>query len=559
MSRRISIISLLSAVAVLSSCIKNDIPYPLVVPHILTMDVDGGTVTIDQNKLTVLIKLEETVDLKNVNIKAFSLDRTDIRGAEDLKGRHDLTKPMQVKLSVYEDFVWTIRAERPVERYFTVEKQVGSATIDDVNHRVIVEVSKKKADLSAIRVLTCKLGPKQVSNYSIDFKDPVNFADENGYAVPRELEVSYFGETEVWRLFVTKSDKSLTLTNVNVWTKEVYLTAVGIEGEDNGFKYRQKDSGNDWTVVDKSCISTNGGEFTAHLTELEPSTTYEFFPYSGDEMLDVNEFVTDAPRQLPNASFDVISPVTSSYYKWYDPASAIDDCKTEFWGSGNGSETIGGSAGMGFVITAPDDNDKKDGERSVVCQSVNAVVKFAAGNIFAGSWNGMVGTKGGKVLFGRPWTTRPKALRIWAKYSAGTITHIDGVPDGVTVSKSDYDMGMVKVALGYWDYRKYGGTKESPILWNTTDKSSFVDFNTDASTIAYGEIYFHGDGYETLNGVKTKQPTGEWRQITIPLNYRDMTTVPTHIVVSCASSAYGDYFTGCETAKLWLDAFELIY
>ena len=87
MSRRISIISLLSAVAVLSSCIRNDIPYPLVVPHILTMDVDGGTVTIDQNKLTVLITLEETVDLKNVNIKSFSLDRTDIRGAEDLKGR----------------------------------------------------------------------------------------------------------------------------------------------------------------------------------------------------------------------------------------------------------------------------------------------------------------------------------------------------------------------------------------------------------------------------------------------------------------------------------------
>ena len=80
------------------------------------MDVDGGTVTIDQNKLTVLIKLEETVDLKNVNIKSFSLDRTDIRGAEDLKGRHDLTKPMQVNLSVYEEVVWSIRAESPVER-----------------------------------------------------------------------------------------------------------------------------------------------------------------------------------------------------------------------------------------------------------------------------------------------------------------------------------------------------------------------------------------------------------------------------------------------------------
>ena len=118
---------------------------------------------------------------------------------------------------------------------------------------------------------------------------------------------------------------------------------------------------------------------------------------------------------------------------------------------------------------------------------------------------------------------------------------------------------MVKVAIGTWDYKTYGGTKESPILWNTTDKSTFVDFNTDASTIACGELFLHGDGYQTLNGVKTTENVGEWRQITIPLNYRDLTAFPTHVVVSCASSAYGDYFTGCETAKLWLDGFEFIY
>ncbi|MGN0191466.1 MAG: PCMD domain-containing protein [Candidatus Cryptobacteroides sp.] len=555
-----SIIPILSILAVLTSCIKNDIPYPLVVPHIINMEVEGGTVAIDQTKYAVTITLGETVDLKNVVIKSCKIDREDARMSEDLVGHHNLTTPMKLKLSVYEDFEWTISAVRPIERYFTVEKQVGAAVIDDVNRRVVVEVSKKKADLAAINVLSCKLGPKQVTNYSIDFNSPVNFADENGDAVPRELEVSYFGETEIWRLFVSKSDKSLSLNNVNVWTREAYLTAVGIEGEENGFKFRQKDAGEDWTLVDPSSISTNGGEFTAHLTDLAPDTTYEFFAYSGDEMLDVAEFTTNPESQLPNASFEVISPVSgSNYYKWYDPASSIPDCRTEFWGSGNGNETIGGSGGMGFVITAPDDDDKKDGDRSVVCKSVNAVVKFAAGNIFAGSWNGMVGTKGGKVLFGRPWTTRPKALRIWAKYSSGTITHIDGVPDGVTVTTSDYDMGMVKVALGCWDYRKYGGTKESPILWNTTDKSTFVDFTTDSSTIAYGEVYFHGNGYQTLNGVRTSENVGEWRQITIPLDYRDLATEPTHIVVSCASSAYGDYFTGCETARLWLDAFELIY
>ena len=324
------------------------------------------------------------------------------------------------------------------------------------------------------------------------------------------------------------------------------------------FSYRAEGS-EAWSIAD--AVKESEGYYSAKLTSLTPSTTYEYkLTIAGIDQSDISRFTTDEVRQLPNSSFDVISKVSGKdFYKWYDPSSSIADCQTEFWGSGNGNETYNGSGNFKTVITVPDDSDKKDGDRSVICQSAYAVVKFAAGNIFAGSWNGMVGTSGGKVLFGRPWATRPTALRIWAKYSAGTINRIDEVPEGVTVTKNDYDRGMVKVAIGTWDYKTYGGTKESPILWNTTDKSTFVDFNTDASTIACGELFLHGDGYQTLNGVKTTENVGEWRQITIPLNYRDLTAFPTHVVVSCASSAYGDYFTGCDKAKLWLDGFEFIY
>ena len=234
------------------------------------------------------------------------------------------------------------------------------------------------------------------------------------------------------------------------------------------FSYRAEGS-EAWNIAD--AVKESEGYYSATLSSLTPSTTYEYkLTIAGIDQSDISRFTTDAARQLPNSSFEVISKVSGKdFYKWYDPSSSIADCQTEFWGSGNGNETYNGSGNFNKVITVPDDSDKKDGDRSVICQSADAVIKFAAGNIFAGSWNGMVGTKGGKVLFGRPWTTRPKALRIWAKDSAGTITHIDGVPDGVTVSKSDYDMGMVKVAIGTWDYKTYGGTKESPILWNTTD------------------------------------------------------------------------------------------
>lgn len=325
------------------------------------------------------------------------------------------------------------------------------------------------------------------------------------------------------------------------------------------FMYRAEGS-EEWQTVDAERESE--GTYKAVLTGLDPATTYEYkLNIAGEDLSDA-KFTTAQAKTLPNGSFDEISKVSGeSFYKWWNPDSEIPECRTEFWASGNGDEKQGGSAGMGYVITEPSD-DKMDGDRSVLCLSKWAVVKFAAGNIFTGSWNGTTSDlKGGKVMFGRPWTARPTALRVWAKYSADVINHVDKVPSGVTVNKGvDYDMGSIKVALGTWDYRTYGGTRESPIFVNTKELSTFVDFNTDASTIANGELVLYGDGYQSINGgEKQAASVGEWRQITIPIDYRNLTTMPTHIVISCASSIYGDYFTGCDSARLYLDGFELLY
>ena len=100
--------------------------------------------------------------------------------------------------------------------------------------------------------------------------------------------------------------------------------------------------------------------------------------------------------------------------------------------------------------------------------------------------------------------------------------------------------------MGTWTPAKYGGTSESPVLVNTTDTSTFVDFNTDAATIAYGDKMF--DYTET-----------EWQEVVIDLKYADLKTMPTHIIISCASSYLGDYFAGCKESKLWIDDMELIY
>ena len=324
-------------------------------------------------------------------------------------------------------------------------------------------------------------------------------------------------------------------------------------------QFAYSSDGSAWTTVDG--VNDSEGTWKADINGLTPSTTYTYRLLIDDVQVgEEKTFTTEAAPKLPNGSFEYVSNVSGeSYYKFYDPNCGVEDGSYMFWGSGNGegSEGVSGSASMGIVITTIDTGDKKDGNQSVLCKNNSIVGMLTAGNLFTGQFAGLVGTSGGKVNFGRPWTSRPTALRIWCKYQTGKINILKNESLGVT--KNDYDRAQVKVAIGTWDYKKYGGTKNSPVHINTTDASTFVDFFTDPNTIANGDLIIYNDGYMLNHGAKVTETTSEWVEYIIPLDYRQLSAYPTHIVISCATSQFGDYFTGYDGGKLWIDAAELIY
>jgi hypothetical protein len=331
------------------------------------------------------------------------------------------------------------------------------------------------------------------------------------------------------------------------------------EGATIEFAYAYDDQ---WQTASATAYSE--GSYKAELTGLTPEKTYSYkLMINGEQIGDPLTFTTEAAPNLPNASFEYASLVSgASYYKFYDPACGVAEGQNMFWGSGNGegSEGVNGSASMNIVITYIDTADKKHGNQSVLAQTGSMAGFLAAGNLFTGQFDGLVGTSGGKVNFGRPWTSRPSAMRIWCKYETGAMNIVNGSPAGVNIVKNEtIDRAQVKVAIGTWDYKKYGGTKDSPVHINTTDASTFVDYYTDPSTIANGDVIIYNDGYTINNGEKVAATTTGWIEYVIPLEYRNLNAYPTHIVVSCAASQYGDYFTGYDKTKLWVDAVELIY
>lgn len=548
-------IYIIAALIGLTGCIDNDLPYPVVVPHITSLAATGAeSVDINYDDRTVTLTFPETTDLRKISITSVEIDEEIAVPSIDIVGTHDLTSPLRFNIRTYADYSWKIVGVRNVQRYFTVEGQIGSSAIDPVNCRAIAMVGKN-TDVSDIKVTSLKLGPKGLSTYSVDYTTMKDFT--HGISV----DVTAFDLTETWNLFVELTEALVEITKVNPWAHEAYLTSIGTAGVESGFMYRVKGDP-DWIRVDDADVTSDGGTFVAHIEDLDSETVYEAVAFSGTDQSAVVEFITEAAVVIPNGSFEYASKVSGKdYYKFYDPDCGVAEGEFMFWGSGNGegSEGVNGSANLGIVITYIDTDEKVDGKQSVRAQTSQLAGMLAAGNLFTGQFAGLVGTSGGKVNFGRPWTSRPSALKLYCKYSTGTIDIINSTPPGVSLTKSDYDRAQIKIALGTWDYKKYGGTPESPVHINTTDASTFVDFTTDASTVADGNLIIHHDGYYLNGGDKVDAETGEWVEYVIPLNYHSMDIQPTHIVVSCASSQFGDYFTGCSSSRLWIDAVELLY
>lgn len=525
----------LSMLAMLvTSCVVNDLPYPLVVPSISSIEVeDALSVNVDSDKRTVSVVLDEQADLARVRVKSATYSEEITVSEPEIVAVHDLTAPLRFTLKTYQDYSWTLSATRPVERWFNVSGQVGSSIIDDVNRRAVAYV-QMNVDLSKVEVTALKLGPRDITTLVPEMSQMHDFT--GGV----EVKVNWSGKSETWHLYVEQTATVVEMKSVSPWTRVAWLSASGVAERQNGFRFRRKGS-QDWTEAKD--VKSEGGDFSCCIEGLDPETAYECIAYSGDDVTSVEEFVTDPEQQLPNAGFESFSHAESAnYFSWFDPASAFPTTQTKWWDSGNiGSTTVGSS----YAIAVPDAADRKEGNASACLISRNVIIKFAAGNTFSGEFVGLIGTQGGIINFGRPFGLRPRAMKLWMKYECGVVDCIGTVPDGENVKNGDADRCQLWVAVGDWDYHKYGGTSQCPVQVNTTDKSTLFRPDTEA-VIGYGALI-------------SNKSTDGWVEVEIPIEYNSVTRKPTHIIVSFASSLLGDYFTGSSTSKLWVDDIRLIY
>jgi len=294
-----------------------------------------------------------------------------------------------------------------------------------------------------------------------------------------------------------------------------------------GFQYRKASSSTWYATTGTISYNASAKTFTTELYGLDPDTEYVFRAVSTkDKETKEIHFTTESAETVDNLSFD-------NWYKdgscWYPNAEGA----TKVWDSANP-----GTSSLGVVPTVPEESDvavagagKKAARLESMKVTVVVITKFAAGNIYTGSFDKVSGV-GAELDWGVPFTSRPLALQGYYKYQPKAI---DMAESPYTGKKGEMDNCSIKIYLVDWEHQFH---------INTAKQVFFSD--DDPSIIGLGDFTTN----ETSNG---------YVHFTLPIQYRTLTKKPTHIVIVGAASRLGDYFTGGVGSRLYLDEFSLVY
>lgn len=429
--------------------------------------------------------------------------------------------------------------------YFPVTKLFASITVvnkDGDSHSMRKELTDEEGNPVKAR-----------DHFILNIKESGQVTGDGGISVsvdPTTHEYSY-------TFYVSTKPTTGATTTTGVWDNLVYLKAenltfgTGVSTEGIKFQYREAVSSqsraseaDDEGWIDVKTTEKDG-IYTAFISGLTADTEYEYrlVNVDGVEIQGAKSIKTaEAPtggeatqEQLQNAGFE-------NWYKsgsvWYAATETDYNGGNYMWDSSNP-----GSGNFGVNPTTQSTDVKYGGNSAAKLETQYAFIKLAAASLYYGRFNGLVGINGAKIDFGQPFTSRPIAFKGWYQYKPVAIDYVGGNQPANTVSKGDMDLCSIFIILSKGTYQ-VDNTKTETLLTaqNIWNNDQFI---------AYGELPVD----QCVN------TNGEWKEFNIPLQYKESQfgEQPTHLIIVCSSSKYGDYFTGGKGSTLYVDDFSLVY
>ena len=300
----------------------------------------------------------------------------------------------------------------------------------------------------------------------------------------------------------------LSAEDYSLWSGKVSFKANIIDAAASSVKVAYSVNGGAWTEVEATLGSN--GYYTATGVGFSADKNYSYkLIVNGADSGKTLSVATATGVQLPNGDFE----------SWSD-----DKTPGGLWSSGNNS-----------FVTLMKKASGRNGGSCAFLDSQAAVGKFAAGNLFTGSFEMNISTMSGKVTFGKDFAfnAKPESVSFWMKNTQGQINY------GDKDSGTDKYTAMVLITDG------------TTYTVDTTDESSFLVFDTLGSKpgiIAYG--YINSD-----------DSNADWVEKTVQLTYVAgyESKTPKKISISFTPSGYGDYWCGSTDSEMYVDDVRLNY
>lgn len=387
-------------------------------------------------------------------------------------------------------------------------------------------------DLSELVPMILLLNPAKDSDHTFT----VFLEDKAGKTLEQACVFHYAGMAEV------------TVESADLWLNTAVVKADGVES----LSYRIKGT-QEWIPAEPEDgrfvispvweTSKNGYGLDIYTvkagTGIYAGNVYEF-QADGIAMPEVCDYQAAAGDVIPNGDMSGWSETEVDYFTEKVTVPYPNAAGDTFWTSGNN--------GAARELLTEDSGSAK-------MQATVAIVVFAPGNMYTGSFvqDGMSGT----ASFGQKyaWTARPKALRVKYRSEIGVIDYVGqstpaeyGIVEGETEDKA-----RIFAAVIDWS-AQHGvnsglGVDPSETVWDPVKQKS-VD--------GAGNII----GYASQFITESTSGNG-FQELVIPFEWYDIESRPGSdsysIVISCATSYLGDFLTGCSTNSLWVDDFEWVY
>lgn len=320
-------------------------------------------------------------------------------------------------------------------------------------------------------------------------------------------------------------------SDYDLWFKTADFEALAYNSASN-VEIGYREMGGEWTKL-RASAGSEANHYNAMANDFNANRTYEYAMFIDSKQVGrALTIKTPDGAQIPESGFEHWTHLNGKVW-----------CPTATYGVGlwdTGNHATGSIGSENLTYASDDIRPGSTGQKSAYLHSIKAgisvggmtVGKFAAGNIFIGSFVKIEGT-GGIVDFGKPFTftARPKALRMWIKYNAGTI---DFAGD---INASGADLTKIFVCLC---------NTTTPYRVNTNDSSTFFDPTKAANVVA-------------LSNYESRTSIPEWTLLELPIEYKDENTKPNFLVLTLTCSGYGDYFAGSTSSWMYVDDVEFVY